>query len=352
MTYRTFLAATAAALVIAAPALAQQTIKLVVVGAPPPTVTPSKVTKEFFVPQVTKRLEGSGYKIEWTEAYSQTLAKFTEVFETVEDGVGHIGVLLKNFEEAKLPLEQYSSLIPFGATDPETMLAIDKRVHAKIPEMAATFVKFNQIALSHSASAGLQLLTKFPVQKVEDLKGRKIGASGATGQILRGTGAVIVTANMAQSYTDIANGVYEGYPIGMLQAFPYKTYQAAPYYQRFDFLSTTAGALSVNKKTWDSLPEVVRKAIGDVGSQWGDEYARGEKAAEQQVIAQMQKEGLKVVEFPPAERKKWAMMMPNIAKEWAQGLDKKGEPGTKVLIAYMDELRAAKVPLVREWDKE
>ena len=98
MTYRTFLAATAAALVIAAPALAQQTIKLTVVGAPPPTVTPSKVTKEFFVPQVTKRLEGSGYKIEWTEAYSQTLAKFTEVFETVEDGVGHIGVLLKNFE--------------------------------------------------------------------------------------------------------------------------------------------------------------------------------------------------------------------------------------------------------------
>jgi hypothetical protein len=66
----------------------------------------------------------------------------------------------------------------------------------------------------------------------------------------------------------------------------------------------------------------------------------------------MQKEGMKVIDFPDAERKRWATMMPNIAKEWAQDLDKKGEPGTKVLTAYMDELRAAKVPLVREWDKE
>jgi TRAP-type C4-dicarboxylate transport system substrate-binding protein len=346
------LIAAAAALLVSAPTAAQQVIKLTVVGAPPPNVTPSKVTKEYFVPEVTRRLAGSGYRIEWTEAYAQTLAKFTEVFETVEEGVGHIGVLLKNFEEAKLPLEQYSSLVPFGATDPDTMLAIDAKVHAKIPEMNAAFLKYNQIALSHSASAGLQLLAKFPVQKVEDIKGRKIGASGATGQILRGTGAVIVTANMAQSYTDLSNGVYDGYPIGMLQAFPYKTYQAAPYFHKFDFLSTTAGALSVNKKTWDSLPEAVRKAIQEVGARWGEEYARWEKTAEQQVIAQMQKEGLKIVDLPAGERKRWAMMMPNIAKEWAQDLDKKGQPGSKVLATYMSELRAAKIPLVREWDKE
>ena len=52
------LIATALALAVS-PALAQQTIKITVVGAAPPTVTPSKVTKEFFVPQVTKRLQGS-----------------------------------------------------------------------------------------------------------------------------------------------------------------------------------------------------------------------------------------------------------------------------------------------------
>jgi TRAP-type mannitol/chloroaromatic compound transport system substrate-binding protein len=343
----------AVAVVLAATPLAAQTMKLTVVGAPPPTIAAVGLSKSFFVPEVTKRAAAAdpNLKIEWTEAYSQTLAKFTEVLETVEEGVAHIGLLLTNFEEAKLPLEQYAALVPAGPDGPQ-MLEIDRRVRSKVPQMGATYLKYNQVALAHSVAASNQMFTKFPLQKVEDLKGRKIGASGTLGHVMRGTGAVIVTANMAQSYTDIANGVYEGYPIGMLQAFPYKTYQAAPYYQKFDFLSTTAGALSVNKKTWDSLPDVVRKAIHDVGSQWGDEYARGEKAAEQQVIAQMEKDGLKVVAVSPAERKRWAMMMPNIAKEWAEGLDKKGLPGSKVLAAYMDELRAAKVPLVREWDKE
>ena len=44
--------------------------------------------------------------------------------------------------------------------------------------------------------------------------------------------------------------------------------------------------------------------------------------------------------------------MPNIAREWAQQLDKEGQPGTKLLSAYMEESRAAGVKMVRDWDKE
>ena len=345
------LIATALALAVS-PALAQQTIKITVVGAAPPTVTPSKVTKEFFVPEVTKRLQGSPYKIEWTEAYSQTLAKFTEVFETVEEGIAQIGVQLKNFEESKLPLEQYASTIPFGATDAKVAYKIDLNLRAKVPEMQAAFTKYNQVALAHAASASMQMMTKFPLAKVEDLKGRKIGGSGALAMVMRGTGAVIVTANMAQSYTDIANGVYDGYPIGIMQGFPYKTYQAAPYYTKLDFGATLVGALSINKKTFDALPAEVRKVIQETATEWSSAYYMSEVERSTQLFEQMQKEGMKASDFPAGERKKWAKMMPNIAKEWAEALDKKGEPGTKLLTAYMDELRTAKVPLVREWDKE
>jgi hypothetical protein len=44
--------------------------------------------------------------------------------------------------------------------------------------------------------------------------------------------------------------------------------------------------------------------------------------------------------------------MPNIAKDWASGLDKKGLPGTKMLTAYMNKMRAANQPIIRQWDKE
>ena len=45
------------------------------------------------------------------------------------------------------------------------------------------------------------------------------------------------------------------------------------------------------------------------------------------------------------------MAMPNIAAEWSDRLEKRGLPGKKILKTYMDELRAAKIEIVREWDK-
>ena len=44
--------------------------------------------------------------------------------------------------------------------------------------------------------------------------------------------------------------------------------------------------------------------------------------------------------------------MPNIAQDWVKRNEERCEPAKKVLVAYMAKLRAAKVELVRDWDKE
>ena len=337
----------------ASEAFAQQTIRLTVAAGSPPTVTPAKMTKKVFIPEVNKRLKASGQnvKIEWTEAYNQTLAKFNEVFEAVEEGVAHVGVLLKNFEESKLPLEQYPSSIPFGITDTTEMSKADRSIRAKIPEMDAQFLKYNQVVLAHATGESQQLFTNFPVQKVEDLKGHKIGGSGALGLALRGTGAVLVTASMASSYTDIANGVYEGYVIHEGLAQPYKTYQVARYVAHADFGASVVGALSINKNTWDGLPKPVQAVFREAADVWLQEYVKWDQKKTETATAALKKEGVKTTKLPPAERQKWAKIMPNIAQEWAEAVEKQGLPGRKVLTAYMDEVRARGKP-VREWDKE
>ena len=65
----------------------------------------------------------------------------------------------------------------------------------------------------------------------------------------------------------------------------------------------------------------------------------------------MKKKGAKVAPFGEAERRAWAHALPNIAKQWAADLDKKGLPGTKILNTYMAELRNAGVKPARDWDK-
>ena len=63
----------------------------------------------------------------------------------------------------------------------------------------------------------------------------------------------------------------------------------------------------------------------------------------------MEEEGAKFTTLPADERKKWATMMPNIAKNWVErNVEARGLPAKKVPAAYMQKLRDAKVSLVRE----
>jgi hypothetical protein len=58
-----------------------------------------------------------------------------------------------------------------------------------------------------------------------------------------------------------------------------------------------------------------------------------------------------VIVLPREEQVKWANAMPNIAKEWAERIDKQGLPGSKSLAAYMAEIRASGAKPVRDWDR-
>ncbi|MGE3936243.1 MAG: TRAP transporter substrate-binding protein DctP, partial [Rhodospirillaceae bacterium] len=249
-------------------------------------------------------------------------------------------------------LEQYPSFIPFGITDPQKMYAIDGKVRARVPELDTAYEKFGLLLIGRANSSSPHIFTTFPIKTVDDLKGHKIGSSGAMGHVLRGTGAVIVTANMAQSYVDIKNGVYEGYTIGEGQAFPYRTYEVAQHFTKTYFGVTNIPAVIANKSTLAKLPDFVQKIIHDVGAGYGEAYHALDARRVKENTEAMVKKGAKIHELPFEERKRWASMMPNIAKEWAADMDKQGLPGTKILSAYMDEVRASGEPVVRNWDKE
>ncbi len=347
------LAAVIAAMTWSGPGQAK-TIKMVAVSAAPPIVTYVKASKDYFMPEINKRLAAANidFKIKWVGAYSQSLAKFTEVFETVEEGIAQLCLCLKTFEPSSLPLEQYLYMAPFGDQTTKQVLEIDDAVRAKVPAMNKAMLKHNQVYLASAASPTMQLFTKFPVKRADDLKNRKLGASGSMGYWLKGTGAVVVNANMAASYTDIRNGLYDGYPISPDLAFPYKTYEAAKHMTRVHFGVSATSFLTVNRDTWESFPPKVKKIFRDVAKGWAPAQAKIYRIKIVKFLGIMKKKGVKMNDFPAAERRRWAMKMPNIAGEWADRLEKRGVPGRAVLKAFMDELRSRKIGFAREWDRE
>jgi TRAP-type C4-dicarboxylate transport system substrate-binding protein len=345
------IAAALAALTIPAHA---KTMKMTVVSAAPPIVTYVRAAKTNFIPEVNKRLAASGhdFKIEWTEAYSQSLAKFSEVFETVEEGVAQVGLILKNFEPSKLALEQFNYVVPFVGVDTAQMITIDRNMRKQIPELNKLYEKYDQVFLHSGVSTSMQLFTTFPVKRYEDLKGHKIGASGSMGLWLRNTGAVRVDANMASSFTDIKNGLYNGYPISELLAFPYKTYEVAKYLTRTGFGVSATSAITVNTDAWNDMPKHAQEIFRDVAQGYGDWQMAIDQGKFNKFMGIMKKKGVQMSDMTAAERKRWAMALPNLATEWSDRMEKRGLPGRKVVKTFMDEARALNAPIARHWDRE
>ena len=344
-----------AAALFAASAAAQQTIDFTVAAGQPPRALPSlALVGEFFVPEVKRRVKEAGLNVDirWKEAYAGSLLKPMQMLDGVKDGIATIGYVPSVFYPDKLPLEQLSFYVPFLTTDVVLVSTVMAKLHKELPEFAAQYHKFNQVRIAGSGVDSYELLTTFPVKSVEDLKGKKIGTGGIALAWLRGVGATGVQSNMMEYYNSISSGVYQG-TIIMASTFKAMKYpEVAPYVTKVGFGAQYAVVLTVNKDVFDKLPDALKKILYEVGEQWGVRSDKAYMTAGDDGYKSLPDFKASLYVLPRDEQIRWAKAMPNLAKEWAQGMDKQGLPGTKALAMFMDEMRKAGVRPLRDWDKE
>lgn len=338
-----------------APSFAQQKVNITVAAGQPPRAIPGLVLiTEFFIPEINKRLAAAnaGVEIAWKEAYAGSLIKPFQILDGIKDGIAEIGYVPTVFFPDKLPLENVTFYAPFATSDVALMGKLMNAVHKQLPEMGAQYDPFNQVRLAGHAYDSFELLTTFQVRKYDDLKGKKIATSGAALQWLRGTGSVPVNSNMMEYYNGTKNGVFEGF-ISAPSAFPgLKFPEAAPFVTRVGFGAQYAATLTMHKPAYMKLPEAARKIFLAVGEEWAAKADAALQNAGKVGIDSVPGFKGTVHEMPREERVRWAKAMPNVAKEWAQDAEKRGFPGTKVLNAFMTELRKAGVQPIRDWDKD
>jgi TRAP-type C4-dicarboxylate transport system substrate-binding protein len=344
-----------AALCVAGAAVAQQKITLTVAAGQPPAALPSlRLISTMFIPGVNKRLadEKVGLTIEWKESYAGSLLKPLQVMDGTRDGIAEIGYLPNIFHPDRLPLDLITYVVPFTETDPVKVGKAMNKLHASLPEMGAQYTKFGLQRLAGSGVDSFQMVSTFPVKKFEDLKGRKIASAGGALLWLRGTGAVPVQSNMMEYYNSMKTGVYEA-SLVFASAFPAMKYpEVAPHIVKADFGAMYAVTLIMNKGAFDKLPAAAKKIFLEEGEKWGTESDRVYQTAGEAGYKALPGFKATLTELPREEIVKWAKSMPNIAKEWAERMDKAGLPGTKALTMYMDELRAQGSNPARHWDKE
>ena len=327
--------------------------KLTAGSSHPPIVPWVAVIKNHVVPQSMARVKaaGKGDSIKWTQAYAGALYNFQNTLEGVQKGLADIGWVGTLWEPIKMPLMNVSFYAPFATGNVQTLTNIGHQLHQDIPAMNKAWDKHNQVYLGIQVADTYNTFTTFPLKSVADLKGKKIYGPGAVAEWLRGTGAVAVNGGLPVYYNGVKTGVASGGIVITTGMFPFKLHEVGKYITVVDMGGPISGAITMNKDTWNSLPAYMQDIFRKLGSEYSAKQGAIVAKKAKIFMGLMKKQGAIISTFPQAERRKWANMIPNIAKEWVNADKKQAATRKTVMKAFIAGSRAAGDEPLRAWDK-
>ncbi len=348
------LALLALAFLIGCSKSSQETIRLTVVDGYPTQSLWIKEFIDYYIPEVEKRLAASGsYQIKWNQAWGGQIVKTRNVLPGLQKGLGDIGIVTTVFHQDKVPIQAIAYVTPFVTTDPELVARTVDEIAEKFPQMKEAWDDYNQVYLTNMVVLdSYQVFSKEPIQGLDDFKGLKINGAGTNLRYLHGLGSAGVAGSLVTYFQNINTGVVDAAMVWPEAAVSFKMQEVAPYMLQSDMGTVNSKALTVNKRAWDKLPEQVRGILAETAIDYRDHVAKLAVSKGAESLKAFKESGGTVSAMSAAERKEWAMNMPNIAKEWADGLEEKGLPGHEILKFYMDTMRANGQTISRHWDRE
>ena len=316
-------------------------------GVPADPLPFIKAVRDFWCPEVAKRVEtATGHKIKWNFAFGGAVAKLGDEFETIESGILDGGVVFPIFENPELFLHNFGYFAPFGTSDIALATKINLKVYDNNPWLKDVFhKKYNQKWVGTFTYESYELITKFPVKTIEDLKNHKIAAAGPNLPWIKTVGCVPVQSHLGEAYTSLQTGVYEGWVMTPSYTWGFKLHEVAPHLTYTGFGCISAGSLTVNLDVWKSLPKEVQDIMMEVGREYSHVVAKATQAKAEIAVKDMKQKGVTFYTLPQEEKRKWLALISGLASQKAKEADKFGQPGTRVMKYYVDEMAKA----VYEW---
>ena len=343
----------ALALGLVAGGAAADTIKITIAAGHPPVFRWVKLYPEAFIPTLKAELEKLGHTLQVSEQYGGAIAGVGEELEAVEAGLAEIGACSSLFDPAKLAVQNVTYYTPFVSSDARLVTEVVDDLHRTDPRMLEAYTENNIVYVgAPTAIDDYLLMTKFPVNSLADLDGRKIAAPGPAINWLSGTGAVGVQGNLTTYYNELQTGVYDGVIVFASAAFPGKLYEVAPHITEMGLGAQFAGSICGNLDWWEGLSDDVKAAFGtaaDAAEEW---YLGDLEGFVGLAFAKMAEAGATITKASDELRSEWAGTMDNAAATWASELDGQNRHGSAIMELYLEKMRSAGAEPLRDWTRE
>jgi len=283
---------------------------------------------DFVQPWAAAIAEATGGKVKVTSYPGETLLKADAVYDGVVNGVADIGASCFSYTRGRFPVVEVFELP--GITYNNSKVA-SKVAWEGIKQLNPKEVQDTKLMLVLTTGPG-DLFTKKPVNKLEDLKGMEIRATGLSAKTLETLGATPVAMAQSEAYEAMSKGVVQGNlgPVEVLQGW--KQAEVTDYLIRTPFLYNTLFFVTMNIDKWNSLSPEIQKAIEEVNARFFEEVAMGLWDKQNEAALKFAlKEGMQEIRLSDAEAARWKKQVEPILEDYAARMDEKGLDGKAIL---------------------
>ncbi len=274
--------------------------------------------------------------------WSQSLVKGKATLKAVGSGLVDTGTILGIYTPADLPIWNLANA-PFGGRDPWVGMMTWQELRREVPELRAETDKKNVVILSNFTTGSVNILSKEPILKLEDIKGLKFRATGGWGSLLKNLGATPIRIGFGELYQALDKGTVDA-TINYIQAVKaYKHYEVANHVTEIEMGQVLGFGIGINKKMWEGMPADMRATIQKISDEYINQYARLLKEDVDNARKEMSAgiDGKKVTfhVLDEEERNRWRERSTYFVKDWVEKMKKKGVDADRI-VEVMNKTRA------------
>ena len=179
----------------------------------------------------------------------------------------------------------------------------------EFPEFDAELAANNMMRLNYRGCGCVHLLSRKPLENLDDLKGLKIGTMGETNfALVKAVGAVPVYLSVEEILDGLQKGVIDANMEAATHSIRFKRFEAASYFVNFHpaVLGGDPGfGNMMNLDLWNSLSPDVQQVFMELREEYPMKFAEFDIIDTEGAYQDLKDNGIQVTEFPAAEIEKW-----------------------------------------------
>ncbi len=282
--------------------------------------------------EIEKRTNGA---VKITIYPGATLTPADQCYDGVVTGISDIGMSVLSYAKGRFPLTEVTDL-PLGY---KSGLQATRLCNAYYEKFKPKELADTKIMYLHAHGPGI-FHTKKPVSNMDELKGLKIRGTGTSIKIAEALGATPVAMAQPETYDALQKGVVDGLlsPIETLKGWKFAEVIKSTT-ENFGSAYTLAFFVTMNKKTWNSLPPEVQKIIEKVNTEWIDKTGKAwdqfDKEGKKFTLAR----GNQVIQLSKEEDARWAKAVRPLLDRYVDTMKARSLPGKEALDFCLEWLK-------------